>query len=126
MNLSSHSEVSEFMTPIEDMVIMSKNSRPKEILEMMRKNQCKHMPLTDDYSGGLLFIADIRDIVASITHKSQVSGKASTSHIVDHDIGRDSIFVSKSGKPMNWRSLSSRINLLENAEEHLSPFADGF
>merc|ERR550534_2846829 len=39
---------------------------------------------------------------------------------------RDSIFVSKTDKPMNWRSLSSRINLLESAEDHLSPFADGF
>jgi len=128
MDLSHGIEIKEFMTPVENMVLMSKHSSPEDVLKKMRENTCKHMPLTDDFEGSLLFIADIRDIVSSLTAKPKPSGKASTSAAMD--TSRDSIFVSKSGKAIDFRSLQSRMNLLEGMSNDdsslLSPFADGF
>jgi CBS domain-containing protein len=128
MDLSHGIDIKEFMTPLENMVLMSKHSAPEEVLKKMREHTCKHMPLTDDFEGNLLFIADIRDIVSSLTTKPKPSGKASTSAVMDNK--RDSIFVSKSGKAIDFRSLQSRMNLLEGVSNDdsslLSPFADGF
>merc|ERR1719203_1642450 len=115
------------MTPVEHMVLMSKHSRPEDILATMREKTCKHMPLTDDFSGQLLFIADIRDIVSSITSKPKQSGKGSSEAHAKHDTGRDSIWVSNAGKQIDFRSLSSRLNLVEAADAmNLNPFGDGF
>lgn len=127
MNLSHGYNLADYMTPVERMVTMSKNSTPEDILRSMSDNSCKHMPLTDDFSGMLLFIADIRDIVSSITSKSTVVGKTSTETIAARDTGRDSIWVSKTGKPIDFRTLESRMNLLEAAENmNINPFSDGF
>jgi len=127
MNLSHGHNLADYMTPVERMVMMSKNSTPEDILKSMSDNSCKHMPLTDDFSGMLLFIADIRDIVSSITSKSTVVGKTSTETIAARDTGRDSIWVSKTGKPIDFRTLESRMNLLEAAENmNINPFSDGF
>merc|ERR1719219_2310315 len=107
MDFSHGGDIKDFMTPVDNMILMSKHSSPADILKKMRQHTCKHMPLTDDYEGSLLFIADIRDIVSSITTKNKSSGKESTEQ------KRDSIFVSKTGRPIDFRSLSSRLNLLE-------------
>jgi len=127
MNLSHGNNLADFMTPVERMVIMTKNSTPEDILRSMSDNSCKHMPLTDDFSGMLLFIADIRDIVSSTTSKSTIVGKTSTETIAARDTGRDSVWVSKTGKPIDFRTLESRMNLLEAAENmNINPFSDGF
>jgi len=125
MNLS-HGELKDWMTPVECMVLMSKHSTPSEILAMMRKHTCKHMPLTDDHTGQLLFISDIRDIVSSLTNKSQASGKGSTTATHNQNPRRGSVLMSKSGKPIDFRSLQSRLNLLEAADSmRNNPFGDG-
>jgi len=118
-----HCRITDFMTDVKDLVFMSKNSTPEQILEMMREHNCKHMPLKDDYSGDLLTIVDIRDIVMTCTDKfkKRVAGVSKTSSHAHRDFGHDKSWTSKAGT-----KIKSESKLDADCENHMDhPFHDG-
>jgi len=121
LNLS-HVKVADFMTDIKDMTFMSKHSAPRDILESMRLNNCKHMPLVDDYSGDIVNIVDIRDIVLSCTARRDIMGAGKTEKYAANDFGRNSIhWLSKSGTKIKETS-----KLDDDCDNHMDhPFHDG-
>lgn len=121
MNLS-HAKISEFMTDINQMIFMSKNSSPRDILETMRENNCKHMPLIDDYTGNIITIVDIRDVVLSATNKPNGGAGSQTEGYARRDVGRNSVYwLSRAGTKIKEIS-----RLEQECDEHMAhPFHDG-
>jgi len=117
----THAKISDFMTDINHMIFMSKNSSPRDILETMRENNCKHMPLIDDYTGNIITIADIRDLVLSTTGESN-AGAGKTERYARRDVGRDSVYwLSRAGTKIKETS-----RLEQECDEHMAhPFHDG-
>lgn len=121
MNLS-HAKVTDFMTDVNEMLFMSKNSSSQDILQTMRLNNCKHMPLIDDYSGDIITIIDIRDIVLSCTQKNRVFGEGKTESHARTDVGRNSVYwTSRAGT-----KIKSSGKLDQDCDNHMDhPFHDG-
>merc|ERR1719245_220545 len=122
MNMSHGSKVEDFMTEIKDMMLMSKHSSPRDILETMRLNNCKHMPLVDDYSGDIISIVDIRDIVLSATKEKILGGAGKTERYARKDVGRNSAFwISRAGTRI--KEISKLDGDCDLHQDH--PFHDG-
>jgi len=124
MNMTHASKVEDFMTEIKDMMLMSKNSAPRDILETMRLNNCKHMPLCDDYSGDIISIVDIRDIVLSqqAINDKTIVGTGKTERYARKDVGRNSTFwISRAGTRI--KETSKLDGECDAHQDH--PFHDG-
>ena len=74
-------------------LFLSKNSSPRDILETMRENNCKHMPLIDDYTGNIITIADIRDVVLSTTGQSNAGAGKTERYAVCKIIFRKFVLI---------------------------------
>jgi len=61
----SHMLITDMMINIKDVILMSSHASATQILEKMKKHNCKHMPLVDELTGDILKIADLTDVVIS-------------------------------------------------------------
>jgi len=61
----SHMSIEDLMTDIDNVVTMSCHSSAHQVLEKMKEENCKHMPLIEPKTNCLLKIADLTDVVIS-------------------------------------------------------------